>query len=159
VIEPLKLYFDACCSKTLPPELLAFFRPNYPTLQTAHVLDHHKQDTGDSDWLSPLRDKSWIPITSDRGEDRKKERLPVICMAWGITHVVITATLIRKGPTAQKQAIVAVWSELFHLDRYVPGTQVVLGEAGASKTGRTRYALRVKGEICGAASEGSQVSS
>ncbi len=149
MIEPLKLYFDACCSKQLPPELLAFFGPDYPTFQAAHVLDHHGQQTDDSDWLSPLREQSWLPVTSDHGENRKKERLPLICQAWGIRHIVMTATLIRKGPTVQKRAIVAVWDGIFQLDRYPPGTQVMLGEAGISKTGVVRYALRVKGQVFG----------
>ncbi len=127
-------------------ELLAFYQPNYPTLETRHLLDGYGTSAADPEWLEPLRDKGWVAVTCDRGRDRKKERLPLICKSWGITHVAFTATLLNKGPTAQKNALAAVWKDLFHLDQYPPGTQVVLGEAGHSKTGATRYALKVKGE-------------
>lgn len=144
MIRPLRLYFDACCSKKLPPELLEFYRIDYPDLETAHLLDHYACDTEDSKWLDRFQSGGWIVITCDRGRDKKKERLPLICRSRGITHIAFTATLLKKGPTAQKTALVAVWSEILHLDKYPPGTQVVLGESGTTKDGAVRYKLRAK---------------
>jgi hypothetical protein len=89
-------------------------------------------------------DKGWIVITCDHGKDKKKERLPLICKAWKITHIALSPTLLRKGPTHQKNAIVSVWEEIFDLDKYPAGTQVVLGENGTARSGATRFALRPK---------------
>ena len=144
MIDRLKLYFDVCCSTRLPTELLAFYGPHYPLLETRHLLQDHKGDCGDSDWLRPIREDGWVPVTCDRGRDKKKERLPLICKEWKITHIAFSSTLLNKGPTAQKNAIGAVWEELFHLDQYPAGSQMRLGEAGTSKSGAIRYALRVK---------------
>jgi hypothetical protein len=144
VIQPLKLYSDVCCSKRLPLDLLALYKPQYPDLEARHLLEGHKTDAADSDWLAPLRDKGWIVITCDHGKDKKKERLPLICRAWKITHIALSPTLLRKGPTHQKNAIVSVWEEIFDLDKYPAGTQVVLGENGTARSGATRFALRPK---------------
>jgi len=99
----LRLLFDECCSPKLTKELAVFYRTDYPEIEVHHVLDDYSPSTGDSHWLAPLKDqKDWIVITKDMGRDGSKERLPFLCKGWGITHVVMTASLIKGGYTIQK---------------------------------------------------------
>jgi hypothetical protein len=144
LIERLKLYFDVCCSKRLPPELLEFYGPHYPGLETRHLLQDYRNNSPDSEWLSPLKAGDWIVISCDRGCDGSKEQLPRICLAWQITHVLFTATLLHKGPAAQKNALAAVWEELFLLDTHPRGSRFSLGENGRTRDGAVRYSLRYK---------------
>lgn len=141
----LKLFFDVCCSPLLPRELLAFYSPDYPGLQVMHLLDKFRQSSADSRWLASLqKDKSWIVITCDQGRDKKKEKLPEICKRLGITHVAFSSELIRKGVTEQKNALVAVWTEILLLSRLPPGTQVKLC-SHQIRGGINKYGLRVRG--------------
>ncbi len=142
----LRLLFDECCSRKLARELGEFYRVDYPGLEIAHVLDAYARGTDDPDWLAPLRgDRSWIVITKDVGSKSPRHKLPLICREWGITHVALTAALINAGFTAHKNALVAVWPQLFFLSRLPPGTQVKLGFrhlVGAPPA----YELRVAGK-------------
>jgi len=128
--EVLKLLFDECCSPRLPRELREFYQRDYPGLQIRHLLDDWSAGTPDSEWLEGLRrDPSWIVITKDAGKNSVPEKLPLICREWGITHIVFTSGIIKKGFVTQKNAIAGVWEQLFHLHRLPPGTQVKLGES------------------------------
>lgn len=141
MIERLKLYFDACCSTRLPVDLLAFYRADYPNLEMRHLFQDALPNTADPDWIGRLRGHDWIVVSCDRGRDRKTFPLPLACRMAQITHILFSPTLAHKGPTAQKNALVAVWEFLFALDRYPPGTQLRLGESGRSRDGGVRYNL------------------
>jgi hypothetical protein len=106
-------------------------------------MDDWTPGTPDSQWLEALRqDPSWIVITKDAGENSAQEKLPLICREWGITHIVFTPGIISKGFVTQKNAIAAVWEQLFQLHRLPPGTQVKLGES-SQKGAVTGFELRV----------------
>lgn len=143
----MRLYFDECCSKRLARELKEFYAVEYPSLETAHVLDNYNAGTGDSDWLKPLRDQEpWIVITQDHGRDAKKEKLPVICKELGVTHVAFSSAIIDGGYTVHKAALVAVWGWLAELHKLPPGTHARL-TVGMAKGGVKRYELRVDGKL------------
>jgi hypothetical protein len=145
--ERLKLYFDVCCSKRLPPDLLEFYGPHYPGLETRHLLQDFRTDSHDSEWLLPLKDGDWVVFSCDRGCDGHKERLPLICREWKITHVLFTSTLLMKGPTAQKNAIGSMWENIISLPGHPRGTEFILGENGRTKDGAVRYSLRQKPSV------------
>lgn len=142
---PLRLLFDECCSKRLPRELREFYRIDHPDMELKHLMDDWISGTPDPDWLAPLRrDRTWIVITKDAGVNSPDHKLPLICRVWGITHVAFTGGIIRAGYTVQKQALTAVWPQLFQLHRLPPGTQAKLGQA--QRRGKVSgYDLRVEG--------------
>jgi len=141
VIAKLKLYFDVCCSKKLPRELLEFYKTDYPGLETRHHSEDWDANTADPVWLDALKAEGWMPITCDQGKDKKTESLPLICKNKQLTHIVFSSTLLRKGATAQKNAIIHVWEQIFFLDKYPPGTQVKLGEKGGKEGAPPKYVL------------------
>lgn len=142
---PLKLLFDECCSRRLARELHEFYHRDYPGLEIRHVLDDWSAGTPDSEWLKTLRaDSTWIVITKDAGKNAAPEKLPLICLAWGITHVLFTSGIIQKGFLTQKNALAGVWEKLFLLHRLPPGSQVKLGEA-SSKGNVSGFDLRLSG--------------
>jgi len=145
----LKLLFDECCSRRLPRELREFYLIDYPHLTLRHLMEDWTPGTSDRDWLAPLRDDhSWIVITKDAGMKSTDHKLPMICREWGITHVTFTAGIIRSGYTEQKNALTAVWSQLFRLHQLPPGTQVKLGRS-QSRGNLSSFDLRVGGRHIG----------
>ncbi|PYL16278.1 MAG: hypothetical protein DMF46_03525 [Verrucomicrobia bacterium] len=142
----MRLYFDECCSRRLARELKSFYSVDYPDLETCHVLDFYDPGTTESTWLQPLHDdRSWIVITNDHGRNPKKEKFHAVCRVLGITHVVMTPSLINAGYTEQKNALTAVWGQLLKLHGLPPGTKVRLGFEDLKKAIRT-YALKIGGK-------------
>ncbi len=143
----MRLYFDECCSRRLARELKALYSADYPDLETCHVLDFYNPSTAESTWLQPLHDdRSWIAITNDHGRNSKKEKFHAVCLALGITYVVMTPALIEAGYDEQKNALVTVWDQLPELSMLPPGTKITLGFED-SKSGIRTYALRVGGKL------------
>jgi hypothetical protein len=143
----MRLYFDECCSRRLPKELKEFYAADYPDLETCHVLDFYDAGTGDSHWLKPLQEnKLWIVITKDHGRNAKKEKLPVVCKQFGITHIAMSPTIINAGYSVHKNALVSVWEQLSELYKLPPGTQVKLC-IGTMKGDVKRFELRVGGKL------------
>ena len=108
----MKLYFDECCSRRLAKEIKSLHSINHPDLETCHVLDFYDRATAESTWLQPLHDdRAWIVITNDHGRNPKKEKFHAVCRALGITHVVMTPTLINAGYDEHKNALIAAWGD------------------------------------------------
>ena len=146
----MRLCFDECCSTKLAKELKAFYASDYPDLTVRHVLQDYPRGTADSVWLSDLANRGdWIVISSDSGKNSKKEKLPLICSQFGLTHVLITPTLINGGYTMQKAALVAIWYKLPDLLHLPKGTSVRLGKISAASGGMA-FELRVGGKSLGA---------
>lgn len=125
---PLQLFFDECCSKRLPRKLLEVYLEDYPNIKTQHLTDFVKAGTGDSDWLALLeQEKHWIVVTTDRGKDAKKPKLPVLCSRLGITFISMTPALMNDGYKAHKQALLTVWPQLIRVPLLPKGTRVSLG--------------------------------
>ena len=140
----MRLYFDECCSRRLALELKEFFRADYPDLETTHILDFYQMGTWDSTWLKPLQDDpTLIVVTQDVGRDPKKEKLPVICRALGITFIAFSPAIIHGGYSIQKRALVATWSQMKDVQELPRGTHVRLGLTMA-RGNIERYELLIK---------------
>ena len=86
--RPLRLFLDECCSSRLVEDLKGFFAIDYPGTEIIHLGKSFPLGTDDSVWLSQL-DPDWIVVTQDKGR-AANSKLPLICKARGITHVVFT---------------------------------------------------------------------
>lgn len=127
-MKPLKLFFDECCSKKLPVKIQDIYREDYPHIETKHLTDVFTQGKHDDEWIGLLeKDKDWIVITADRGEDPKKPKLPILCADLGITHISFTPALLRNGYSAQKQALLCVWPQIIKIHMLPKGTGISLG--------------------------------
>ena len=143
MIARLKLYFDNCCSRRLPGEILAEKALECPGLEVRHLTEDHIPSSEAPDWIPKIKAGAWVIVTCDRGRDRKTQPLPQICAQEGVTNVVFSSTLLHKGPLAQKSALLAVWNDLLWMLPESPrGTQIRLGESGTTNSGVTRYKCR-----------------
>jgi hypothetical protein len=124
----IKLFFDNTLSKRLPKVVHAVYSDEYPDLSLKHLTDYFSADDQDEDWLPLLEaEKDWIVITSDRGTDPKKEKLPILCTKLQITHVSITNAMHRAGYSTHKHALLSLFHQFACLSLLPRGTRVVLG--------------------------------
>jgi hypothetical protein len=62
------------------------------------------------------REKGWIVITADQGiKSKKSEKLPLICRAFGVTHVMLSRGLHKRNMFYKALAISTYWEKLHAL--------------------------------------------
>jgi PIN like domain len=128
VKQSLKLFFDQCCSKRLARVISETCSTHNLVVETKHLSEFCRCSTPDEKWLPSLKKQGdWIVVTADRGKDPKKQKLPLICSSWGITHISLTPALVKAGYAAQEKALRVVFPELMHAHLLPKGTKVSLG--------------------------------
>lgn len=127
--QPFKLFFDECCSKRLARRIVEIYAECYPGLETKHLTDFFAAGTDDPDWITFLENaKDWIILTADRGrKGDKNQKLPLICMKLGVTHISMTPALKSAGYKEHKQALLSVWPQIIKTQVIPKGTKVSLG--------------------------------
>ncbi len=83
-------------------------------------------------WIPQIaREEGWIVISGDRGtHTRQGEKLPQICSALGVTHIVLSAALLKRNWYYKSLAFESHWGELLATAQCPKGTGFKLSIAG-----------------------------
>lgn len=126
----LKLLFDENFGRPTVERLKQFLTGTEPMPTLATVVDYLGGGKDDV-WIPMLRDGDWIVITADRGRRSGGAKLPDLCVAYGVTHVLLSKSVHHLPQFEKARAIVAVWSELSALSSSPSGSRHVLRLNGA----------------------------
>jgi hypothetical protein len=116
VIQPARFFFDECLSRpVVENDLIRSLRLFGSQAEVAHLLT--KFGCGgvqDRVWVPVLaKETSWIVVTADQGKQSKKsEKLPLICRAYGVTHVMLSRGLHKRNMFYKALAIESLWEKL-----------------------------------------------
>jgi PIN like domain len=80
-----------------------------------HILDFQKQGVLDEEWIPRIaKEGGWIVVTSDRGRrgPKKGAKLPIVCKRHGVTHIALSATVVKKSSFEKLGIILQVWPEM-----------------------------------------------
>ena len=82
--------------------------------EVAHTVVLFGRGAKDAEWIPRVQEGGWWLITQDRGRNSQVgERLPVLCRALGVPHVLVLPALLRRGGLfEQTRGLLAVWPEL-----------------------------------------------
>jgi len=108
----LILFFDECMPRALGARLVDFLkdRPERPIVK--HLLDFYKEGTDDRTWVRFVKENKWLPVTADRGQTNRGEKLPKILRAEGLVYICLSGK-VHGLPIADKGiAIVSCWPEI-----------------------------------------------
>ncbi|MGO8750695.1 MAG: hypothetical protein ACLQNE_32495 [Thermoguttaceae bacterium] len=100
--------------------------------EIARFFDKFARGARDLDWIPELaREEGWIILTADRGMHSKTgEKLPEICSAFGVTHVMLSAALNQRSWYYKTLAIETHWEQLIAAALCLKGTGFTLSIAG-----------------------------
>lgn len=126
-----KLIFDECLSEPVVEALRPFLERVGVKLTLQAVVKYQRDAVPDKEWIPAIaREGGWIVISSDRGMRNKRERfdekLPYLCRAHRVTHVLLSGTIHNLNAFGKGQAIVAVWRELVATADATRGTRFKL---------------------------------
>lgn len=148
--QPVRFLFDECISRPLVETRLAQSLELYGACATvAHLLGRYPQNVKDPVWITEIaREGGWVVVTMDRGMHGKRiERLPIVCHAFRVTHVMLSPGLAKRTMLFRMLAIEACWSDLIAACDYPPGTQFLLSMR--EKKGSSSFHLtKTKDALC-----------
>lgn len=102
------------------------------TAQVAHQLDVYGEGADDTIWIPQAAADGWTIVTADRGtHSRLKSKLPLLCEAYQVTHILISAGLNKRTMLFKVSTFAA------HIEEII---QAASGQRGC------RYSLQLTGE-------------
>jgi hypothetical protein len=82
-----------------------------------HVLEYHDSGARDIEWIPKMAEEGWIVISADRGKKSSGgEKLPKICVQYGITHVLLSASVHHRPTFDKMMTVLSVWADLSELN-------------------------------------------
>lgn len=88
-------------------------------VDAVHLLDFVNAGEADDVWLQKLADMKPIVLTRDKG--RKHPRLPKICEALGITHIICTPKMQKLSSFEMACVVVRMWPDIVLAAEGAPG--------------------------------------
>lgn len=106
-------------------------------VEIAHTISLFGRGARDAAWIPQVVAEEWIVISEDRGmNSRAGDKLPVLCLQYRVTHVLVMPSILKHGGQFEKmRAVIAVWPKLLELAGAPRGTRVKLKYASAERSG------------------------
>jgi hypothetical protein len=124
--EPIKLLFDECLGKPLLEDIKQLLSWDEPKPVINHILDYFKSGICDSEWIPQVADGGWIIITSDRGKNSNRNKLPGICLHYKITHILLSVSVLKLKQNQKANAIISVWEDIKKSNEAPKGSRFLL---------------------------------
>ncbi|MBP3954006.1 hypothetical protein J8F10_01670 [Gemmata sp. G18] len=108
------------------------------------MCDYFSQGIKDGDWIPQLAaEGGWVVISSDGAKQSGRgDKLPDLCRAFGITHIVLSPSLHSKRASEKSGAIANLWTQIESaVSAAVPGTRFVLRYKSKKGTNLVSLAL------------------
>jgi hypothetical protein len=116
----MKLLFDENFGLPLVQALKGLLAFSRELTEAQHIIEMHRSGAKDSEWVPQVATGGWIVLTADRGRS-SGAKLPQLCRAAGITHVLISGKLHNSPQFEKARAVLVVWPQLVTIASEPPG--------------------------------------
>jgi len=131
--EPVKLLFDECLGKPLVDDIKKLLSWDTPSPKIEHLLDYFAEGTCDSIWVPKVAHEGWMIVSGDRGR-KSRIKLPAICSAYQITHILMGPSILHLKQHEKANIIVGVWDQIKECSAAPKGTAFILRMVGHRPT-------------------------
>lgn len=106
------IFLDECIPRDLAKRIsgLLVDRPEAPIVK--HLLDLYAQGIDDRTWAQLAKDNHWLPISADRGQSNRGEKLPRLFKELGLVNVSLSAKVHLLPARDKVLAIGACWLQI-----------------------------------------------
>jgi hypothetical protein len=115
VSEKKRFLFDECIGR---PVMTHLHQLVSTTAVFFHICDYFHDGIKDPVWVPRLqKEGGWVVITTDGGKNSKRrEKLPDLCRAYRVSHLVMSKTLHTQSSFQKAAALAQMWPsiELLH---------------------------------------------
>jgi hypothetical protein len=136
--QPVKLLLDECLGPPLAKDLAQMLSWDTPPPEIKHLFQYFKSGTKDSEWIPEIAREQWIILTTDKGKKKDNAKLPLICAAYKVTHIVMGPSLLHAKQIQKAGAIIALWEKIKECHEAPKGTKfrMMLDSKGRPKLER-----------------------
>lgn len=123
-----RFIFDECFAKAAMIGLGELLKPFPDPPEFRHISDFQLDGIRDEIWIPSFAKDGWITITGDGGKagSKKGPKLPRVCHAHKMTHVVLSPQLHCLPVKRKILAIASVWEQIAKLGEEPPGSRFSL---------------------------------
>lgn len=122
----VRVLFDENFGRPIVSDFRQLVRWDKRVASIAHLFDFMPAGTADEQWLPMAADKGFLIVSSDVGRGQRGSRLPEICAALGVTHVLISGKLHAQRQFEKMRAILVVWPDLLLVAQEHTGQRFLL---------------------------------
>jgi hypothetical protein len=123
VTQKIKFLFDECIGKPVVTQLAALVELSTDAVEFCHVLDFQKQGVPDTEWVPRIASEGYIVVSGDGGKRCGRAKLPRICAAHKVTHVIIGPSVHSMRSLAKVAVLLRVWDEILKLSDAPKGSR------------------------------------
>jgi hypothetical protein len=129
VTTPQKFLLDECVSLPIVEALRKHVESLPDPATLTHIIELGLASQTDDEWIPRIAEEGWIVISGDKGKGglRKGQKLKAVCVAFGVTHILVSASIQEKKVAEKIEIFTSAWEQI---------AATVDAEAG------TRYSMR-----------------
>lgn len=109
--QPVKLLLDECLGRPLVLDINKMLSWDTPPPIIHHLTNYFKPGELDPDWIPKIANEEWIILTGDRGK-KGKDKLPSICLAYKVTHILMGSSVMKMKQYQKANAIISIWEKI-----------------------------------------------
>jgi hypothetical protein len=131
---PSRFLFDECISLPSFEKLCKHVRALPDPAELTHLVEWEWSGTRDEEWIPKIAADGWVVVSADKGrksELAKGRKLTAVCVALGVTHVLVSQAIHRKKSDEKAAIFVNAWP--------------IIAKAAEAPAG-TRFSLRYDGK-------------
>ncbi len=122
----IKILIDENISRPWTTKLREYLS-NYPERpEIEHVIDfqrRHGCSQEDEIWIPKAAKEKWILITADRARRCGGEKLPLLCIQYKLTHILMSSRIQAETQQERSRVIITLWQKIAALTLEPPGTR------------------------------------
>jgi hypothetical protein len=109
--QPLKLLLDECVGRPIVADISRMLSWDVPAPTIHHLTNYFVPGELDPVWIPKVAAEGWIILTADRGK-RGKDKLPRICVAYKVTHILMGPSIMKLKQSQKANAIISAWEKI-----------------------------------------------
>jgi PIN like domain len=112
VNPPIRILFDENFGEPLVTALAKFLAWHDQAPEISHLFEFANSSETDEVWIPRIAKDGWTLITTDRGKQSGGKKLPQLCCAYGVTHILLSHTLHNSKQFEKVRAVLCVWPKI-----------------------------------------------
>jgi hypothetical protein len=109
--QPLKLLLDECLGRPIVEDINRMLSWDVPKPTIRHLTNYFVPGELDPVWIPQVAAEGWMILTADRGR-KGKDKLPAICIAYKVTHILMGPSMMKLKQSQKANAIISLWGKI-----------------------------------------------